>query len=195
MIVETLTYTPTLAYVASRDCISSNALSDTSIAHTTSTHILQYLNYDHDKGERCYYPSIDGLEAIYASYPTSTFVNVVRDTQAWYESLRNWSHASLFVRFRLCNATGFPNGQSTKEDFFALYDGHNAMIRQFAADRPSLTYLEVSLEDSRTANMLAEATGIDASCWKQCKPQERKCEEDRVKDKADDTDGEDNVKE
>jgi hypothetical protein len=140
----------------------------------------QYLTYDHDKGERCFYPSIDGLEAIYASYPYATFVNVVRNTEAWYESLKSWSHASLFVRLRLCNATGFPNGQSDKQQFKDFYDGHNAMIRQFVADRPSLTYLEVALEAPETGAALSEATGIAATCWKQCKPQERHCEGDVV---------------
>ena len=99
----------------------------------------QYLNYDHDIGEQCFYPSIDGLDAIYESYPTITFVNVVRNTEAWYNSIRNWSQASLFVRLRLCNATGFPDGQSTKKDIMKMYDNFNNMIRQFVKDRPSIT--------------------------------------------------------
>lgn len=59
----------------------------------------------------------------------------------------------------------------------AVYDGHNAMIRQFVADRPSLTYVEAKLEAPETGTILAEATGIDVACWRRCKPQERTCEE------------------
>ena len=61
----------------------------------------------------------------------------------------------------------------------SVYDGHNAMVRQFVADRPSLTYVEAKLEAPETGTILAEATGIDMACWKQCKPQERKCVENR----------------
>jgi hypothetical protein len=142
--------------------------------------VSKYLNYDHELGEQCYYPSIDGLDAIYESYPTLTMVNVIRNSTAWYESLQGWSHASLFVRFRLCNATGFPNGQSTRADFIRMYENHNAMIRQFVRDRPSITYLEVQLESSRTGQILSDATGIDPQCWKLCKPQERKCQENSI---------------
>jgi hypothetical protein len=147
----------------------------------THTLKLQYLNYDHDIGERCFYPSIDGLDAIYESYPTITFVNVVRNTEAWYNSIRTWSQASLFVRLRLCNATGFPNGQSTKEDIMQMYDNFNDMIRQFVKDRPSITYIEVQLEANNTGLLLQEATGIDSACWKVCKPQERHCQGDQPK--------------
>jgi hypothetical protein len=137
----------------------------------------KYLTYDHDMGERCFYPSIDGLDAIYESYPNITFVNVIRNTEAWYESIKGWSQASLFVRLRLCNATGFPNGQSTKDDFMKMYDNFNSMIRQFVKDRPSITYIEVQLESNDTGFILEDATGIDRSCWKLCKPQERFCQE------------------
>ena len=142
---------------------------------------MQYLNYDHDTGERCYYPSIDGLEAIYESYPNITFVNVVRNTEAWYTSIRTWSQASLFVRLRLCNATGFPNGQSTREDIMQMYDNFNNMIRQFVKDRPSIHYIEVQLESNETGKVLQEATGIDSTCWKVCKPQDRHCVGDQPK--------------
>jgi hypothetical protein len=149
------------------------------VSLTSFTLLCQYINYDHDKGEECYFPSIDGLEAIYLSYPNSTFVNIVRDTESWYESLKKWSHSSLFVRFRLCNATGFPSGPASRDDFLRFYEGHNAMIRQFVNDRPSLTYVEVKLEDPETGRILSEASGISEDCWKKCKPEERLCEEEK----------------
>ena len=59
-----------------------------------------------------------------------------------------------------------------------FYEAHNAMIRQFVRDRPSLTYIEVKLEAPDTGRILEEATGISADCWKKCKPEERHCEGD-----------------
>ena len=112
-------------------------------------------------------------------------MNVVRDSESWYTSLKNWSHSSLFVRFRLCNATGFPDGQSTAKGFMAFYEAHNEMIRQFVRDRPSITYIEVSLESSDTGRILEEKTGISERCWKKCKPEERHCEGDeKIKNTA-----------
>jgi hypothetical protein len=38
-------------------------------------------------------------------------------------------------------------------------------VRDFAAAHPSMTFLEVSLEDNATASILEERIGIPASCW------------------------------
>lgn len=135
-----------------------------------------FINYDHDTGLDCFFPSIDGLRHIYASYPNATFLNVVRNTDAWFDSLKAWAHGSLFVRFRLCNATGFPNGQATTQDVKNFYEQHNQLIRQFVRERPSLGYLEVQLESPETAQILAKATGISETCWKDCKPDQPLCE-------------------
>lgn len=152
-------------------------ISDDFLLARSTVLLLQYLKYDHDIGEQCYFPSIDGLDAIYESYPRLTIFHVVRNSTEWYHSLKNWSHSSLFVRFRLCNATGFPNGQSGQADFIYFYEQYNEMIRQFVAERPSITYWEVALEAAHTGSVLAEATGIPRRCWKHCKPQERGCQE------------------
>ena len=112
------------------------------------------------------------------SYPNASFVHVVRDADAWYDSLQAWAHGSLFVRFRLCNATGFPDGQATRSDFLHMYRQHTERIRKFVTAHPSLTYLEVKLETPETGAMLANATGIDVSCWKDCKPDAVECKGD-----------------
>ena len=136
----------------------------------------QYINYRPDYGLECFFPGVDGLEAIYRSYPNATLVNVVRDTEGWYNSLKKWSHSSLFIRFRMCNATNFLTGQSTREDFYRFYEWHTEMVRQFTAERPSLTYVEVKLEDDvHTPKILEERTGISQSCWRHCRPQEKDC--------------------
>ena len=52
------------------------------------------------------------------------------------------------------------------------------MIRQFVKDRPSIQYIEVQLESNATGKLLQDATGIDAACWKVCRPQDRHCQGD-----------------
>lgn len=59
-----------------------------------------------------------------------------------------------------------------------MYDNFNQMIRLFVKDRPSITYIEVQLESNATGKLLHEATGIDAACWKVCRPQDRHCQGD-----------------
>lgn len=137
-----------------------------------------FINYDHDEGLDCFFPSIDGLRHIYASYPNATFVNIVRNTNDWFDSLKQWAHGSLFVRFRMCNATGFPNGQATADNVKDFYERHNQLIRDFVRERPSLGYLEVQLESPETPRILAKATGISETCWKNCKPDQPLCEGD-----------------
>lgn len=140
------------------------------------------MTYAHDVGLECYFPSIEGLEALYHSYPNSTFVHVVRDSKEWYMSLQKWSHSSLFIRFRMCNTIGFPNGQSDANDFYEFYDWHNALIRQFVNDRPSINYIEVQLEDPNAGQILQDRTGISKDCWKQCRPDSVLCEQDKSSD-------------
>jgi hypothetical protein len=134
------------------------------------------LHYDIDHGTDCYFPSVDGLEAIYQSYPTATFIHIRRNVEDWYNSLKAWSHSSIFLRFRLCNATGFPNGQSTRTDWFRFYEWHTDLIRSFAKTHTSLTFIEVELESNRTSQILQASTGIKSTCWKKCRPDVFQCE-------------------
>ena len=49
------------------------------------------------------------------------------------------------------------------------------MIRNFVKARPSLTYLEVKLDDEGTPQFLEERTGIRDTCWRHCRPEEKDC--------------------
>jgi hypothetical protein len=133
-------------------------------------------------GLQCFFPSVDGLDAIYNAYPNATFVHPVRKASDWYQSLKAWSDGSLFIRFRLCNGTNFPNGQSTKEDIHRFYDWHNEMVRNFVKERPSLTYLELDLAAKETGGRLEERTGISSECWRKCLPDKKRCNENPASD-------------
>jgi len=111
----------------------------------------------------CYYPSIHGgLQAFYNSYPTATILQVNRDTEAWVNSTTEFN--DLWRRWsEKCDK--FPGVGSTRDDYGRFYEWHTAMVRQFAKNHPSLTYIEVSLEGEQTGRILESATGINASCW------------------------------
>ncbi|CAB9496341.1 expressed unknown protein [Seminavis robusta] len=111
----------------------------------------------------CFYPSIHGgLEALYESYPQATILNIVRNTDAWVNSTSEFNN--LWTRWgEKCDK--FPGPKATREDYTKFYDGHTEMIRQFAKEHPSMTYLEIPLESPDTGKMLEEATGVNQSCW------------------------------
>jgi hypothetical protein len=119
----------------------------------------------------CFYPSIDGLDAIYDAYPNATFLMVIRNTSSWYTSFHSWYDARLFRRWKRCNTTGMPSKGGTWKDFQTYYDWHYTMVRDFAQNRPSLTYVEVQLDSPDTPHILEEAFGISSACWGKCDPQ------------------------
>lgn len=132
----------------------------------------------------CYYPSIHGLESIYKYYPNSTIMLVYRNSSSWASSIFTWRN----LAGRLGDCPGFPStpaspGDQTYGDFnrwVDFYERHTESIRKFAQEHPSLTYVEASLEDDGTAALLQEKTGIDGSCWKNCKPEVRGCEGETI---------------
>lgn len=144
----------------------------------------------------CYFPSIDALDSLYEHYPSATVILVVRETESWYESMLNHGEGSLLGRMKACNLTGLSSSDGSvhrpsksmhehgpdsmelpaPQDVKRFYEWHNARIREFAQARPSLTYIEVSLEGRDTARHLEEATGIPASCWGKCTPLSKFCE-------------------
>lgn len=77
----------------------------------------------------------------------------------------------------MCNATGFPNGQSNIEDFYNFYNWHNELIRKFVNDRPTINYIEIQLDSINTGIILEEKTGIKSTCWKHCRPDSPLCEQ------------------
>lgn len=112
----------------------------------------------------CFYPSIHGgLQALYDSYPLATIVQVNRETEAWVNSTTEFN--DLWPRWINQKCEKFPGVGSTPHDYGKFYEWHTEMVRDFAKNHPSMTYIEVSLEGSSTGQILEEATGINASCW------------------------------
>ena len=114
---------------------------------------------------QCFYPLIDALEEVYTAYPNATFLFVVRETDAWLNSIQSYHDGFIMEVWKRCRTEGFPGLDGNLEDFREFYEWHKEMIRNFALERPSLTYIEVELESSETGDILQEQIGIDASCW------------------------------
>lgn len=111
----------------------------------------------------CYYPSIHGgLQALYEGYPHATILQVVRETESWVNSTMEFN--DLWTRWST-KCDQFPPMGSQRSDYAKFYDWHTDMVRQFAKDHPSMTYIEVTLEGTETGRILEEQTGINASCW------------------------------
>ncbi|GKZ00371.1 hypothetical protein MPSEU_000990100 [Mayamaea pseudoterrestris] len=123
----------------------------------------------------CYYPSIHGLDAIYNDYPNATIMIVHRNSTDWAKSIFTWNN----LAGRLSRCPGFPVTPYSPEDqthdhlqeWIEFYDQHTLSIRKFARDHPSMTFVEAALEPDKTASRLKTLTGIDADCWKKCKPE------------------------
>ena len=114
---------------------------------------------------QCFYPLIDALEETYSAYPNATFLFVVRKTDAWLDSMESYHDGFIMEVWKRCQTRGFPGLDGTVEDFRIFYEWHKDMIRSFAAEHPSLTYLEVELEAEETGDILQENIGIHATCW------------------------------
>jgi hypothetical protein len=123
----------------------------------------------------CYYPAIEGLEEWIKSYPNSTIILITRNIDSWVRSISRWSGGSLVKRWDRCNLTGFVGREST--ELAQFYKWHLELIRDFARNHPSITYIEAQIENPNIASILHAKTGIPSSCWGDCKPTEHTCTE------------------
>ena len=122
----------------------------------------------------CFYPSMDRqwLDAMYRDHPYGTIMNVVRDATVWYQSALKWNN--LTTRWsKNCGALGsnesdldFPLGNATAAEWVFFYNQHTQRVRDFATAHPSLTYVEVSLEnEEQRQQVLGDSFGFSSSCW------------------------------
>jgi len=127
----------------------------------------------------------DALENIAEHYPHATIVYIDRDPAAWYSSANRWGKlldliwtggGSSALTDRLLERettrttsheeeddddTDDPPGESAWMRFYENYRDH---VRSFARDHPSLTFLDLKLDDD-TGEHLEELVGIPSECW------------------------------
>lgn len=130
---------------------------------------LAYLNAPHG----CFDPSVYGLEAFYKSHPNGTLVLSTRSPTQWLDSVqrfrfRNWDLYSTLQRCPdLWPKQPRHRANLTRHDLLDFYQWHQENVRQFAINHPSLTFIEVHLEDSNAGAILEDNIGISRRCWKQ----------------------------
>jgi Sulfotransferase domain len=112
----------------------------------------------------CYYPSVHGgLEAIYQAHPFGTILNTIRDARSWYESAKKW--AKLLKRWSI-ECEGFPPLSANATDWIDFYNIHTQQIRDFARTHPTMTYVEVDVDNkTETRDILAENFAFPDRCW------------------------------
>jgi hypothetical protein len=123
--------------------------------------------YASDDG-RCYYPSINSLDALYAAYPNMTLMLGTRNATNWYQSLQRWNGGSLLDRWKL-HCRFMPKNDSLAE-FVEFYHWHTRHVRQFAQQHPSISYVEFSIDSPSVGEYLEKKTGISSNCWGHFQP-------------------------
>lgn len=109
---------------------------------------------------KCFYPSLESLDALYQSYPEMTILLTVRNLTSWTKSVQNFQR--LAYKWLDCKEPYMPK---RIEDLGSFYQTHAARVRNFAKARPSINYIEVQLEGDQAGVSLEQAFGIPASCW------------------------------
>eukprot|EP00573_Skeletonema_grethae_P011844 CAMPEP_0201702176 /NCGR_PEP_ID=MMETSP0578-20130828/35407_1 /ASSEMBLY_ACC=CAM_ASM_000663 /TAXON_ID=267565 /ORGANISM="Skeletonema grethea, Strain CCMP 1804" /LENGTH=337 /DNA_ID=CAMNT_0048189657 /DNA_START=213 /DNA_END=1222 /DNA_ORIENTATION=+ len=117
-----------------------------------------------------YFPQIELLDELVAGYPNATLFLTFRSMEKWYNSLNKWpprrNGPHMNDRLKKQNITGFPSGVGENVDEFAeWFCNHVERVRGIVARSPSLTLVEVDIEDSTTAKRMSDMFDIDESCW------------------------------
>lgn len=131
-----------------------------------------------DNDDICFHPSVSGgLELFYKHHPNATLISAVRSTDNWFDSVLRYNFTngySLIVQLLKCprfihTTPKIPVRNMTLQDVKDFYEYQIEYVRNFAKNHPSMTYIEISLEDDQSiaAAMLEAHTGINASCWGQ----------------------------
>jgi hypothetical protein len=171
-------------------CMMENLLADNPPMQSCDTHKRQgdpkKIGFISDiglQGPPCFYSSLHdgGLEAIAKHYPTSTMLLVTRNSTSWYNSIKKWG--TLLNRWKtVCKFDGsyhseqvqfwndMYDSESPEVYWSNFYNAHTQKIREFAMNHPSLTYVEVQLEDPKMGELLEYYTGIPSTCVMDCHP-------------------------
>lgn len=132
-------------------------------------HFDVYTELDANVGhDRLYLPQISYTRAIYNGYPNATWILNIRDPHKWLSSVNRWRD----LRDRFTNSTfkieWFQKGVGQKDsDMLRLYNHTLAHIRNFVTQNPSITLVEVMVEEPNAGQVLEDAFGISRQCWGQ----------------------------
>jgi hypothetical protein len=103
------------------------------------------------------------MEELHASAPTSTLVLNLRPARDWVKSVTHWFGLGgrFLTRFKIDLRTVKDRHQVLEE----IYNNHSQFIREFVKTHPSHPLLEVDITSENAAQVLADAFGLEESCW------------------------------
>lgn len=107
------------------------------------------------------------VEQIYENYPNATWILNLREPHDWLKSIDRWQ--DLRKRFTDNPYTPtLPRGKGgDDQDMISFYQAQAQRIRDFVNTHPSITLVEVQIDDSTAGQVMEDAFGIPASlCWK-----------------------------
>ena len=119
-----------------------------------------------EKDAACFLPQVTELHAIHAAYPDATFVMATRKPDIWVKSLTDMP--KLRDAFRACKFDACQADCVADDKQFAdFYDEHTRTIREWVEKHPSHKLIEIDADGdiADTSKKVAEATGLNGSCW------------------------------
>ena len=110
-------------------------------------------------------PQWSYLMEIYEYFPQATWILNMRDPNKWLNSVNRWK--DLRERFVRNRYGYFWKGiGSTDEEMIEFYLKQAEKVRDFVRHHPSLTLVEVWIDDPNAGYVMEKAFGIDSNkCW------------------------------
>jgi hypothetical protein len=121
------------------------------------------------------------LDRIHEQYPNATFLLNLRPVEQWVESVMKWPTGlklelptEFFAQHRQHNGSSSqyderihpPRGSSELPDMLRhIFDFHSQHVREFVKQHPSHTLIEVDITDDSAGTILADAFGLNETCW------------------------------
>eukprot|EP00977_Amphora_coffeiformis_P004447 scaffold945_cov170-Amphora_coffeaeformis.AAC.27 len=119
------------------------------------------------------YPQIQYLHELYSVAPNATYILPFRNVSKWVYSLTHWDSHGRAPNFRgRFNSAVIPELNWTRNmgkkdsDYEILFCNHVRNIRKFVVERPSLSLVEIDIEDKITGEYLESIfRRVNASFW------------------------------
>jgi hypothetical protein len=111
-------------------------------------------------------PQWSFLREMHDQFPKATWILNLRDPTKWLQSIDRWKD----LRKRLIDYSGgddFPKGRGTRdEEMIDFYHKQAQRVRDFVADHPSHTLVEVNIDGPDAGQVMEDAFGISGdTCW------------------------------
>jgi hypothetical protein len=127
------------------------------------------LQIDTENNEaECVFPQMSYLEELHAEAPNATYILNFRPVMDWVSSLIRCEGMgkAMYLRLQNCNLPDFPKGKgNTTAELKDWLCGHVRNIRNFVAEHPSYSLIELNLYETRNADIMSTLFHTDPSCW------------------------------